>query len=308
MALLQDIVSAATQEDCDVPSLLRKALVLASRLRNEELKAWVNHELNGYSDASLVPEYRRTDVISYGFFTDRYVGQATLQVPVTVLPKEFREKYRRVVLQYPISALVDLLARSKKEETEITFPWPSVARQYAQKVSPLQCISAWRELNPSFVAGVIDTVKTRILLMSLDLEAGDPSAGDVASTQTKLSEARVSQIITTHINGAVQNFSAGGDNVTQTATLNVNAGDKQSLLQAVQAAGLQDGEVSELRDALEADEALPNTVGSAGMGERVKQWLGNLHIKAAQGLASVSTEVVAGLITAALLAYFGMSA
>lgn len=308
MALLQDIVASATQEDCDVPSLLRKALVLASRLRNDELKTWVNHELNGYSDGSQVPEYRHADVISYGFFADRYVGKATLQVPVTVLPAEFREKYRKVVLQNPICALVDLLARSKEKGSEITFPWPSAARQYAQKVSPLQCISAWRVLNPSFVAGVIDTVKTRILLLSLDLEEGDPGAGDVQSTEIKLSEARVNQIITTHIHGTVQNFSAGGDNVTQTATLKVNPGNKQSLLQAVQGAGLQQDEIRNLSMALEADEADTVPGSRLGMGERVKQWLGNLHIKAAQGLASVSTEVVAGLITAALLAYFGMPA
>lgn len=305
MALLQDIVAAATQEDCDLPSLLRKALVLASRLRNDELKTWVGQELNGYPDEELVPEYRRSDVISYGFFADRFVGQATLQVPVTVLPEQFREKYRRVALQNPINALVDLLARSKEKGSEITFPWPTAARQYAQKVSPLQCISAWRTLNPSFVAGVIDTVKTRILLLSLDLEAADPSAGDVPSTQSSLSEARVNQIITTHIHGTVQNFSAGGDNVSQTATLAVVAGDKQALIEAIRSAGLQSEEVDELDAALAADEAVPGP-RQAGMGERVKAWLGNLHVKAAQGLASVSTEVVAGLITAALLAYFGL--
>ena len=305
MALLQDIVAEATRPNCDLPSLLRKALVLASRLRNDELKMWVSHELNGYPEQELVPEYRRSDVISYGFFADRFVGQATLQVPATVLPEEFREKYRRVVLQNPINALVDLLARSKEKGSEITFPWPSAARQYAQKVSPLQCISAWRSLNPSFVAGVIDTVKTRILLLSLDLEAADPGAGDVPSTQSTLSEAKVNQIITTHIHGTVQNFSAGGDNVTQTATLAVFAGDRQSLLQAVRSAGLQAEEVEELSSALAADEAGPET-GQASMGQRVKAWLGNLHVKAAQGLASVSTEVVAGLITAALLAYYGI--
>jgi hypothetical protein len=304
MALLQDIVAAATQEDCDVSSLLRKALVLSIRLRNDELKSWVSHELNGYPQEDSVPEYRRSDVFSYGLFADRLIGQAKLQVPVTVLPEEFRNKYRRVVLQNPINALVDLFARSKENGSEITFPWPSAARQYAQKVSPLQCISAWRVLNPSFVAGVIDTVKTRILLLSLDLEAADPSAGDVPSTQSSVSEARVNQIITTHIHGTVQNFAAGGDGVTQTATLAVIAGDKASLLHALRASGLQQEEVQELTEALATDEAAGQP---AGVGERVKAWLGNLHVKAAQGLASVSTDVVAGLITGALLAYFGIA-
>lgn len=308
MALLQDIVAAATQKECDVPSLLRKTLVLASRLRNDELKNWVSYELNGYPEESLVPDYRKSDVISYGFFADRFVGQATLQVPVSVLPEEFRDKYRRVVLQNPINALIDLLERSKDDGTDITFPWPSAARPYAQKVSQLQCISVWRALNSSFIAGVIDTVKTRILLLSLDLETAEPSAGDVPSTQAPISEARVKQIITTHIHGTVQNFSAGNTNTTQTATLNVQAGNRQALLGALSSAGLQQDELRELSEAIAADEASTSAGTPSSMGERVKAWLGELHLKAAQGLASVSTEVVAGLITNALLAYFGISA
>jgi len=38
MALLQDIIPAATKENCDIPSLLRRALVLATRLGNAEVK------------------------------------------------------------------------------------------------------------------------------------------------------------------------------------------------------------------------------------------------------------------------------
>ena len=307
MALLQDIIAVATTEDCDVSSLLRKALVLATRLRNEELKTWVGHELNGYPEASLVPEYRRSNVISYGFFADRFIGEATLQVPISVLPEEFRDEYRCVALQNPINALVDLMARSKDDGSEITFPWPSAARQYAQKVSQLQCINAWRSLNPSFVAGVIDTVKTRILSLSLDLESADPSAGDVPSTQKSLSEAKMNQIITTHIHGTVQNFSAGGDNVMQTATLAVSAGDRESLLQALKSAGLQQEDLRQLSEALAADETVSQSIDVPKMGKRVKAWLGSLHLRAAQGLANVSTEVVAGLVTQAILAYFGIS-
>lgn len=177
MALLQDIIAAATVTDGDVPSLLRRALVLATRLKNEDLRTWVSHELNGYPDEDAVPAYRKLQVISYGFFADRFVGQATLQIPLSVLPQELREGYQYVVLQNPISALVDLLHRGTKEGSPLTFPWPTAARQFAKKVSPLECIRAWREVDLSYVSGVVDTVKTRILSLSLELEQADPAAG-----------------------------------------------------------------------------------------------------------------------------------
>ena len=307
MALLQDIISAATSEKQDAPSLLRKALVLATRLRNDELKSWVSSELNGYTDESSVPEYRRTEVISYGFFADRYVGQATLQIPLVVLPKEFREKYRRVTMQNPINALIDLLDRSKEKDINITLPWPPAALRFAQKVSEIQCISAWRALNPSFVAGIVDTVKTRILSMALDLEDADPTAGEVPSTRDPLSEAKMSQIITTHIHGTVQNFSAGGDNVTQTATLSINPGDKASLLRALDLGGVPAEDIKELSVAIDADEVDNSNLQIAGMGERVKAWLGNLHLKAIQHLPGITSDVVAGLVTQCLLLYFNLA-
>lgn len=306
MALLQDIIAEATGETCDLPSLLRKTLVLASRLRNDDLKTWVGHELNGYPTAEVVPSYRRTEVISYGFFADRFVGQATLQIPVSVLPEEFREKYRNVVLQQPITEMVDTLRRTREKGSAIQLPWPPAARRYAQKVSELECISAWRQLNPSFMAGVIDTVKTRILSVALDLEAADPAAGDIASTTSSISERKVSQIITTHIHGTVQNFSAGGDRVTQSATMTVQSGDKESLWKVLSEAGLSATDLQTLETAIAADEVARNP-GSPGLGERVKLWLGEMHLKAAQKLEGLTTEVVGGVVTQAILLYFGLA-
>jgi len=308
MTLLQDIVASATQDNCDLPSLLRKALVLAARLRNDELKSWLGYELNGYPTESLVPDYRRAETISYGFFADRFIGQATLQVPLSVLPEQFREKYKTVALQNPINALVDLHTRSKDEETSIELPWPPAARRYAQKVSPLECIKVWRALNPSFVAGVVDTVKKRILLMALDLEAEDPAAGDVPSTYNAVSEAKVSQIINTHIHGTVQNFSAGGDHITQSATLNIATGDLESLVKTLKYAGLNSEDIAELTTAISEDQRHADLATETGVSSKVKAWLGNLQIKAARGLAAVGPEVVGGVITQAILLYFGMVA
>lgn len=306
MALLQDIITEATSETCDVPTLLRKALVLAARLRNDELKAWVGSELNGYADATAVPDYRRTEVSSYGFFADRLVGHATLQVPTSVLPQEFREKFRYVVMQQPINALVDMLRRSSEKGAQFQLPWPPATLQYAQKVSELECISAWRQLNASFVAGAIDTVKTRILSMALELEAADPTAGDVPSTNPSISAKQVSQIITTHIHGTVQNFSAGGDNVKQSAVMLVRAGDKEALRAALRDAGVSAEDLGALETAIDEDESAHDR-NQPGLGAKVKQWLGHMHLKAAQGLGAVTTEVVAGVVTHAVLLYFGLA-
>jgi hypothetical protein len=48
MSLLDEIIKAITETDEKTSSILRKALVLSYRLKNDALKSWVSKELNGY--------------------------------------------------------------------------------------------------------------------------------------------------------------------------------------------------------------------------------------------------------------------
>ena len=43
----------------DVLNLLRKAYVVARKLKLDEFEEWVNSELNGYKDGNKIPEYRK---------------------------------------------------------------------------------------------------------------------------------------------------------------------------------------------------------------------------------------------------------
>jgi len=56
--LLDKIIDLATDNQQPLTVLLRQCIVLAYDLKNEGLKEWANHELNGYPDPAKVPEYR----------------------------------------------------------------------------------------------------------------------------------------------------------------------------------------------------------------------------------------------------------
>jgi AbiTii len=65
-------------------TLLRKCRVLASRLQNDELKQWVQSELDGYRDEMEVPEYRHIHCHAYGHFFGPYGHELTdLQIPAS---------------------------------------------------------------------------------------------------------------------------------------------------------------------------------------------------------------------------------
>jgi AbiTii len=48
MSLLDEIVDLSVKDDEKVSVLLRKCLVLAAKIKNDKLKEWAQHELNGY--------------------------------------------------------------------------------------------------------------------------------------------------------------------------------------------------------------------------------------------------------------------
>src|SRR5436305_6361273 len=57
-SLVIELQRLAAESNASVTELLRKALIVASKLKIEDFKEWINCELQGYGDKE-VPEYRR---------------------------------------------------------------------------------------------------------------------------------------------------------------------------------------------------------------------------------------------------------
>lgn len=58
-SLVLELQRNALDNSVSTTDLLRKALVVARKLRVHDLVEWLNHELNGYPDDANVPSYRR---------------------------------------------------------------------------------------------------------------------------------------------------------------------------------------------------------------------------------------------------------
>jgi hypothetical protein len=302
MSLLADIQAECTAEQASVSRLLRLCLQLASRLKHDPLKTWALSELNGYPEDADLPPYRVVKTRSRGYFADRFVGQATLDIPMSILPEPLRSRFSVARLDQPISQYEELLSG----EGSFQSPWPQeLALHYGKKVSQLQCIRMWQELPRSAVASLIDTVKTRVLSMVLDIEAENPEAGEIQRPGAiPIPEGKVAQIFNTNIyGGTVQNLAAGSTDVVQTATINVTPGDLGTLLKFVADQGVDAAHTQELAGAIAAD----TTAGAKGIGPRVAEWLRLLPSKAGTAVAKIGSGALIALITKGILMYFGLS-
>ena len=301
MSLLAEIQNECLAKDGSVSRLLRLCLQLAARLKHEPLKTWVLHELNGYPDAEAVPDYRFHHTRSLGFFADHFT-RVTLQIPGNILPEPLKTRFNTARMDQPIRQYEELLEGLSTDAFQM--PWPQeLALRYGPKVSPIQCLKMWQELPRSAVAGLVDTVKTRVLSMVLDIEMENPSAGEIAGTTQPISENKVAQIFNTNIyGGQVGNVAAGSSGVTQQVGDQVVAGDLASLAKYLGSIGVTDQESVQLVSALEDDQAS----GHPGIGGRVTEWLANLRQRVNVVGADIAKQSLAGVAAQAVLLYLGI--
>ena len=92
MTLLQEIQRDAVEGKA-MPLVLRKAKILAARLRHEPFKVWVEHELNGYPSKEAIPAYRILQVHSVATFSGPFGrGLRNVPIPATALPAPYRSR------------------------------------------------------------------------------------------------------------------------------------------------------------------------------------------------------------------------
>lgn len=304
MRLLQQIIEEAVSRDVDVARLLRLCLVLAARLKNDQLKQWVKHELEGYPDEADLPNYRVLTSHNKGYFM-AMSWRGELEIPLSTLPEELRDFYADVRFRSSIAECLDLANRgSRLSSPSLRRPWPlPLAMRCGKKLSPQsQCTAAWSEISVSEMSAVLDQVKTRVMLFALEIEGADPSAGE--SGASILGQEKVTQIFNTTINGgSVQNMAVGSQGVNQSIINGIEAGDLGSLFAALVQLGVPADNLPSLEIALKDDRA----DGGPGLGSNVKGWLSDLAIKAGTKVADKGIDSLASLAGQAVMAYLGVS-
>lgn len=287
----------------DIVQVLRKCRVLASRLNHDELKNWVQKELDGYPPGDIVPDYRVKQCQSKG----QFVGLAGAQlknapIPTQNLPQELQKEITKVRFRESVSALQNLAETGDKDS--FGSPWPNeLIQAYAGEFyDDMVLIEAHQVIPRNAIVWVIETVRNRVLNFALEIEAADPTAGEPTPGSKPLPERTVNQIFNNYISGNVGNIASGSSQFQQTAHLEVNVGDKRALRKVLKSIGISPAETDDLLTAIESDP--PLTTGT--FGNKVSAWLGKILAKSVSGLLKVSTETAVAALSSAIKSYCGL--
>jgi len=293
-SIVLEIQRLATEKSQDISDLLRKALLVASKLKLTDFRTWVENELNGYRK-DPVPEYREVKA------TVRLKNPYHGLIPVVFPTREIADIFCNIEVRDPIGNLVSILEKQTSEMSGPIYPLTSEQEHFLINQQDGLGLPPIRTVSSSAIATIIDSVRTQILDWSLKLE----EKGILGKGMTFSDDEKEIAVSNPSIN--IQNFQGVlGDvtnsTLTQNLKMTVKANDYESLKNFLISTGISSNDLVDLKDAIDNDPK-PNTKGK--FGNRVSAWMGKMLTKAANGSWQISAAAAGNLLAQAVGAYYG---
>jgi len=160
------IIKDLATNNISVEEALRRLLVITSGLQNGSLNTWILNELNGYSDKSELPPYRKnvTTIVVYSGINGQM--QVTNQpLPFTYIPEEFHDITGTQVCMESISSVERIVTGNDSVGKDLT----ALAGAIYNKTG-LQCVSITQKCNIASFIDIVSNVKTKLQIIFLELE------------------------------------------------------------------------------------------------------------------------------------------
>jgi hypothetical protein len=298
VTLIRQLRDDAVDSSKSLPDLLRRAIVLGSLVRNDDLKAWAKRELDGYPGGEKLPEYRYVPAEVYGHFVGAF-GRQVKNLPIPVLT--MKDQRIKKILTEPIRfgngvAGLETILEGPEPTVKIAIPTEICSLLPQVAADDLEPVQLWRELHKGAVRQILDSVRSRLLEIVLDLAERFPEINESETAMQKVDRKEAASIINNHIYGN-SNVVAAGSNFSQSVRQSFEPHDIDALMLTLQQIGISGRECEELRTALK-DDGKPK---DGKLGSRVAKWIGSTT----QKLLENGMTAAPMLLTEAVSRYYG---
>lgn len=287
----------ASDSNHDISDLLRKALMVATKLNLGEFRKWILSELNGYTITSIedLPAYR----VIQG---DLRVRNPFHGLQPFLLPKQLHEIVTTINVTESVASLSELAFGKRKGEIVYHFG-PEQERILMSMQEGFAQLQPLRVIGANKLIAILNTVRTRILEWSLSLEEeGIVGSGLSFSERERQTAMSSHNIRIENFQGILGNVSES--TVSQTNAIHIAASDFSSLARYLTAKGVGSAEIKELELAVRDD---PEPRAGKDFGPKVSAWIGKMVTLAASGGWEVSVATAGGVLAAALGKFYGLS-
>lgn len=303
MSILRDIQTAVMSEGTSLGTALLRLRFLASRLGSIPLEDWVKHEAEGYPKQVEVPQYRVIGVSYTGTFSGPFNASIkNAPIPSHLIEKLAGEQWVNHRVRESIAGVQDM-ANSEGSQAGINASnlilllQDNVYEGYA-------CNSVTGRLSQLAFKEIVQSVRSRVLEFTIELEKEIPASVDVTIQNTvesvQNSASTVTQIFNQTIHGGITHVTATD---SAQVSLAIIAGDVNSLTRELVKAGVPAEAATEVSEIVASEQ--PQSTDEP-LGSRARAWLSKNVPKAASGAWKVGSTALTPILTKAALKYYGL--
>jgi len=213
-SLVLDLQKAAYSSQGSISELVRKAYFVAKKLKLTEFEKWLSQELDGYSDVTLLPEYRYIKCVLKGYnpyhgwqdviFPDVQLGEKISRQPVVGSIRELEEQSTQnyLAIQLPGNLVMDF---GKATGAKIDYKL---------------------FLQPTQIIKILDKVRKIILDWAIELEAQEIIGSGLTFTDEEQKNAsRIGTQIIYNFNGSINQSQIQQNSSNSTQNLSIEQMD-----------------------------------------------------------------------------------
>ena len=252
-----------------------------------------------------MPDYRHGHCQSFGNFVGPgYAYMNSMPLPSSLVPKEYHNITNELLFRENFRTLEETLLIALKDGGAAKCNWPAdlVVRLADKFYQRFQLVDAWVLVQPSDILEIVETVRNRLLRYVLEIDSSYVSSGEKS---IKMEKEGNSTVFNTTILGNVNGLNQNCANVDQ-AFINelklITPGDWATLTKFIDKIGsFVQKDKDDLKTAIDEDKMF----GNVGVGSNVNKWIARVRNGSIKVTTSLSMNVVANLITQAIVAFLG---
>jgi hypothetical protein len=299
MKITDEIIEELTDKNNHLTDILIKTKVLAYKLKNNELKDWIDSELNGYTKNTL-PSYRILSCQVIGILSNRFQRAKNYPIPLNGLDKELRECITTMYLFQSVSTLDDFLI-SKNEGKLVQHISPEHYEYLSKDLDNGFYIEyAERKIDRLQIVQVMTSIKAKLLdfLLKLNEEFGDIE--DIKSYTEGTAKDKVTSLLNSAVFGNNTTIIVGNNN-TQTVK-NITKGNFETLAKVLNESGVAHKEIDELKSIIDVDNP---QLEKMELGPKVRNWVSKMLGKAMDNSWKIGLGAAGKLLADAIEMYYG---
>lgn len=303
MDLIKQLIDDLTANSSNIETVLTKAQVLAHRLGDAEMTAWVEWELGGYPNVDSTPEYRRQHLTITGVITNGYYRYNDANIELGSLKPETREKISTRVVTEGVGAIQHrAIKEASGERFAVRFD-AATCRAFSKpyRESGYWVETAFGHTPAGSTQQILTQVRTRLLKFALLLQDRVPADAKEDAIQALIGGTVVKDLLNQTVFGDNTTIVIGQGNSLQNLHNSVTRNDLASLIRELEQKGLPREATADLVAAIAKDKKSPEH-DDKRFGKNVSEWCGKTLKAVVESTVSTVTEAA---VKGAISGFYG---